>query len=500
YCSGKEPNNGCGSKCPAGTKPTFCPLPSTYCNGSEPDNGCGAKCQQGTKNNCPNPNTYCLGNEPDNGCGAKCSTGTKDCTPSTLQNLKVLTHTPSSLTWQWDRSAGAISYIVILYDNDLNLIDSRNIGDQLTWQANNLKANTRYLFYVRALNSFGFKQAFIWSADSIENPTGISCVKISTDEITVRVNGILNNLEIANSGIRFKEIVTNTIKNYNSVKQWILGGLTPNTNYTFTVQARNQDALNDGTPDYTVENWQTTCRTFFTPSAINLKYIAGDYCVAPLRPIFSWKFVDSDIGHTQSNYQVQISTNAGFTEIISDSGKILSNSQSYTPITPLPDYNQTYYWRVRVWDQFDVVSNYASGLSFDTPQHRYPEPLFDLSPQVPARNEETQFCTNNQGDCADKAKFKSIAKCYDNSNVLISCAKSKIEWVFQEQDPITNLWQAASLTYLKSTNATSTNPVLKFLNIGPKKVILKITDNLGSCSLEQLIKVIPLPKWKEISP
>jgi hypothetical protein len=257
---------------------------------------------------------------------------------------------------------------------------------------------------------------------------------------------------------------------------------------------------NDVVLDYTVENLQTTRQTLAIPLVIDLQYQAGDYCITPLRPIFSWKFVDTDVGHTQDYYQVQISAKVGFTEIVSDSGKILSNSQSYTPATPLPDYNQAYYWRVKVWDQAGVASDYTNGLLFTTPQHHYPEPLFGLSPQAPARNQETQFCATDQGACVDQTKFKIIAKCYDNSNNLISCSKNKIEWAFEEQNSATQTWQTAVLDYLNGDNATSCNPTVKFSSIGLKKITLKVTDDLGSCFQEQFIKVIPLPKWKEISP
>ncbi|MDD5146497.1 MAG: hypothetical protein PHN39_02030, partial [Candidatus Pacebacteria bacterium] len=81
YCSGNEPDDGCGTKCPRGTKTPSCPAANTYCAGSEPDDGCGTKCPTGTKNDCPNPSTYCPGAEPTNSCGVRCPTGTKDCSP-----------------------------------------------------------------------------------------------------------------------------------------------------------------------------------------------------------------------------------------------------------------------------------------------------------------------------------------------------------------------------------------------------------------------------------
>jgi hypothetical protein len=161
----------------------------------------------------------------------------------------------------------------------------------------------------------------------------------------------------------------------------------------------------------------------------------------------------------------------------------------------LPFYNQTYYWRVTVWDNTGIASNPSARSSFTTPRHRYPEPLFNLAPSAPAKNEVTQFCSTDGAPCTT-----NVAKCYNDSNNLISCSGKNISWVFEEQNSVTRVWESASVTYLNDTNANSENPTLKFVNVGSKRITLRIADEVGACSKQQNIKVIPVPKWREVAP
>jgi len=120
------------------------------------------------------------------------------------------------------------------------------------------------------------------------------------------------------------------------------------------------------------------------PTVSNLSVDQGDYCVLAFRPRFYWDFSDLDVGDFQNSYQVQIDDdiNIGASPLIDscvpspgtcDNGY---TAESYTPTSPSSfDYNETYYWRVRVWDNNGGVSNWVQG-QFSTPVHGYPEPDF----------------------------------------------------------------------------------------------------------------------------
>lgn len=80
-------------------------------------------------------------------------------------------------------------------------------------------------------------------------------------------------------------------------------------------------------------------------------------------PTFSWTFSDPDAGHTQSAFQIQVSTDSTFATVNGwDTGKIIGTQQSYVPTTDLGD-NQWYY-RIRTWDQVDFAGAWSSAIWF----------------------------------------------------------------------------------------------------------------------------------------
>ncbi|WP_050804689.1 hypothetical protein [Sporosarcina newyorkensis] len=75
-------------------------------------------------------------------------------------------------------------------------------------------------------------------------------------------------------------------------------------------------------------------------------------------PIFVWSFTDPDPGDKQSSYQFIIEDTNG--ELIHDSGKKASTQSFYQ----LPELNKLawgtrYKWKVKVWDRFDVPSEFS---------------------------------------------------------------------------------------------------------------------------------------------
>lgn len=74
-------------------------------------------------------------------------------------------------------------------------------------------------------------------------------------------------------------------------------------------------------------------------------------------PILVWSFVDADPGDSQSAYQVLIEDTFGNT--VHDSTKKMSSQSFYQVSSSLLQWGTKYKWKVKVWDKFDVSSNYS---------------------------------------------------------------------------------------------------------------------------------------------
>ena len=207
----------------------------------------------------------------------------------------------------------------------------------------------------------------------------------------------------------------------------------------------------------------------YSPSAINLSASQPNYCLIGPAATFSWTFSDSDAGDTQSAYQVQVATNPGFSGpgTVVDSNKVSSASNSYATGSGKLVYDTKYYWRVKVWDNHDLVSGWASGADFTTPKHTYPTVNFSWTPLNSSVNEDVSFV--------------------DQSTVFGGAIKSAWFWTFQDGSPASSVQE---------------NSIVKFLSNGTKQVVLQITDSDNySCSSNKTVGIrLPLPGWKEVAP
>lgn len=245
---------------------------------------------------------------------------------------------------------------------------------------------------------------------------------------------------------------------------------------TFAVQ----DLCQYGTPDtYTANTLvergngsaQDTTDIVVTPNtapqATGLNHNNGtaDYCFISSPPIIlSWTFSDPDQGDSQSAYQAQMATDAGFTNIVVDTNKVTSSNTQYSPVGL--SYATTYHWRVKVWDSFDTPSEpeWATGASFTTPVHAYPTPNFSWVPVFPSAEEEIQFT--------------------DTTTFAPGSTGQGFSWDFG--DTGTSLLQ---------------NPTHVYAENGAYLVSLQATDDAGSCTRQKTVTVtLPFPEWQEISP
>lgn len=180
-----------------------------------------------------------------------------------------------------------------------------------------------------------------------------------------------------------------------------------------------------------------------------------------------WEFSDSDIGSSQSAYQIIIDDDNNPASPLIDTGKISGTASQYSAGQDVLDYDKTYYWWVKVWDNFDVASGLAAGPSFTTYKHEFPDQDFTWTPMSPSKDEQVTFTSS-----------ATVYGATTVSNLLWTAPDGAID------DP-----------------ATST-PIIIFSSSGNYPVTLKTTDSDGYyCNLTKTINVnVVLPGWKEVKP
>jgi hypothetical protein len=122
-----------------------------------------------------------------------------------------------------------------------------------TYNDGDLDANTVQHYFVRARDGAtphnnGTYSDSAWAATHIETPTGLAAGEITSNAIEVTATGTFTNLDLSQSGLYFEwELAAGGPPVGNS--GWVqmatvtAGSLAPETEYTFRVKARNQDAV-----------------------------------------------------------------------------------------------------------------------------------------------------------------------------------------------------------------------------------------------------------------
>jgi hypothetical protein len=220
------------------------------------------------------------------------------------------------------------------------------------------------------------------------------------------------------------------------------------------------------------------------PAATNVTLTQPDYCSFGPGGTISWTYSDPE-AQPQSAYQVQVDTNAGFSSIDYDSGKVLSSTNAATIPQGSLAFNQTNYRvRVSVWDSINLQSAWTtmticvgppggnpSGCSgnqqsWNTPPFQYPRNIstFTWTPNKPPINQITQF---NHGSAACTG----------------SC--SRWDWTFGD-----------------GTGVNQQDPAHAYSTAQNYNVALRVTDSASqACSATKSLTVQrPIPNWKEIFP
>lgn len=133
-----------------------------------------------------------------------------------------------------------------------------------------------------------------------------------------------------------------------------------------------------GTSSFTMSGPPNAPTVLYTDGMTNPKYIAS------LTPSFTALHTDPN-GDSANSYEIEVNTNTSFTgTVMWDTGKVSMTSVSNNTRTgnivyagtTLSDQNDTLYWRMRVWDTDDYVSEWSEVNTFpDYLLHMYLEGL-----------------------------------------------------------------------------------------------------------------------------
>ena len=230
---------------------------------------------------------------------------------------------------------------------------------------------------------------------------------------------------------------------------------------------------------YAWTGW-TGCESFnlenHRPTTSSLS--SKDNCCGVVKPRkdLSWKFEDQDSDSYQTAYQIQIDKNPSFNNIIFDTKKVSSSSNNYTTPKGILDFNTTYYWRIKVWDDFDDSSEWNTS-SFITPLHQYPVADY--------------LCNSDKCDSIAEHILKGqVLILDDNSQAFGGSVISRWKWTLPD-----------GVSLLKGT-LNSQEIKVRFDKEGKMPIKLEVADSDNyHCSVTKVFNVV---KWnihyREIHP
>lgn len=151
-------------------------------------------------------------------------------------NLTASSKTISSILWSW-LSGGAQSFFYAFTNTP-----AANSGwiSGLSWNESSLVANTQYQCFVKAKNADGDETTSInlSTYTAIENPS----VTFGTiDSTSLAMSSVVSNLG-GSSALYFENTTSSLNSGWITVSSWTNTSLTPNTQYTYRVKARNGNA------------------------------------------------------------------------------------------------------------------------------------------------------------------------------------------------------------------------------------------------------------------
>jgi len=178
-----------------------------------------------------------------------------------------------------------------------------------------------------------------------------------------------------------------------------LPSLSPDTTYHFIAKAVGDGTSYGDDRSFTTESAASNPPN--APASPLCEGVTNPTGVTDPTPEFSWTFSDPDGGDTQGAYQILVDSNSG--NLASDNGDMWDSTKvgdsasevSYAGTTLAE--NQTYYWKVKTWDNHDAEGSYCSEQQFTTGS--LPPGLLrvETSPAVPTTVSVDGIPRNNWG-------------------------------------------------------------------------------------------------------
>lgn len=331
------------------------------------------------------------------------------------------------------------------------------------------------------LASFGFRPVFevldsaplISSSTSsnIGNQTAPVKFNYSVTEPEGQLFGVVEKLNGTEIG-RLSNVSTLSSREIAlTLGQW--NALTLNAEHTITIEATDSAG---NTSVFTVKFTKTNS----APTAVIVEP-TGDLSnlaiVDSLTPVFVWSFQDGDPNDIQSAYQVIIEDTNG--SVAHDSGKKAGAASYYSVPENVLTWGARYKWTVRVFDRYDVPSEYAFH-QFFLPNR--PPNATNISPgsndaQAPAGASLAPLFTWDFNDLDLEAQASFELNIYNPDDTLKHSSSRIYQNVQQYQTPanalaqgkpyyaILKVWDPNGLSFTMekahfTTNATPTAPFL----------------------------------------
>ncbi|MFH1428472.1 MAG: hypothetical protein ABIH39_01895 [Candidatus Margulisiibacteriota bacterium] len=236
-----------------------------------------------------------------------------------------------------------------------------------------------------------------------------------------------------------------------------------------------------------------------------------------LKANLDWIYSD-DSSSDATAYQIIVNTSNSTVSPLFDSGecfgynnptnkcKIDVSSERFILDSAILDYDTSYYWWIKVWDDQNtasVLTQYNTNISghaltdnlagnlvkssdpnltFTTYKHEMPIPSAIYSPAVPNPGQEVQF-TNTSKIYLTADPTNPVS--YSGNCFNASCS---LKWIVPAGAII--------------DDDTSANPIIIFNSTGATSVTLKVTDNDGYYSESPIPVNVKdkLPNWEEVKP
>jgi len=207
------------------------------------------------------------------------------------------------------------------------------------------------------------------------------------------------------------------------------------------------------------------------PKVDSLEAAQPDYCIMNPMATFKWKFKSDDASASQASYHIQISKSTSFSSLVYNSAEVNSASQTYSIPVGVMDYNNTYYWRIKVKDNYGTESEWVTGPAIKTPEKPAPHPAISYTPKTPI--------------VLQRMTFSSADSYCHSGQTKISCSDAPgatYHWDFGNGDT-SNLAEDTAV-FQDKNNYT---------------VKLTITDGPLTCSEAKVMIVNEsLPTWQEV--